>query len=390
MLFSKVNANFATVMSKRDKIYDALFAVLRAGLGLENLAAETLSLNEKEWNMLYEISYSHGVMAVCYDAVKEHWKEIGVPVDTFIRWTYMAEQEEKQHAKQRSVISKLDTIFGDAGLKFILLKGESVGRYYPDSKRRMCNDIDIYLGPSYEKSCEVLSSHGIEFKKDSPRHDHLFIDGILVENHRVLSEFRIRKTDKAIEKVLLAECNKVLSGSAGQNAAPKRFRAAVYPTVDFNTIFLPWHSSAHFMFENVSLKQIVDWAMFLMAEKENFNEGLYRSVNKYSSGKISNIITAICIKKMGIASELFPGAAVELALQEPELLVEKVFNYIMDIRNDKDIKGHFFRDRFKKATRIWKERWKFREVYNLSLTKLYSRKFIWFIYDRFAYKKNLK
>lgn len=373
-------------MSSKGQIYSTLFKLVKAGLDIEPLPAKALGLSETEWNILYEISYAHGVMAICFDALKESWKDLGVPLDTFIKWTYMAEHEEKLHAKQQTAISKLNQIFGDAGLNFMLLKGAGLGRYYPHPEHRMCNDVDIFLGDSYSKSCEVLRSAGIEFKKDSPRHDHLYIGDVMIENHRVLSEFRIRKSDTAIEKILLDECNKVL----GSGADGKSFYAAVLPTVDFNTLFLPWHSSAHFMFENISLKQILDWVMFLKAEKEHFNKDLYRKVNSYSSGKISNIISAICIKKIGIPQEFFPKVIVELALKEEDALVDKVFAYIMNISHNKDIKGKFFRDRYKKMTRIWRERWKFREVYNLSLASLYSRKFIWFVYDRFVYKKNLK
>lgn len=371
-------------MKKAQKIYEVLFRLIRAGLGLEQMDMKGFAgLSEKGWEMLWEVAFAHGVMGVCFDAIKDCWKEIGVPLDSFIRWTYMVEQEEIRHKKQIGVVKYLEKIFGDAGLKFLVLKGEGVGRYYPNPQRRMSNDVDIFLGDAYSKSCEVLRANGIEYKKDSPRHDHLYIDDIMVENHRVLSEFRIRKTDKEIEKLLLGECDKVLkdSGDGG---------AAVYPTVDFNTTFLPWHASAHFMFESVSLRQIIDWVMFLKAEREHFNEELYRKVNKYSSGKISNIISAICIKKMGIAPELFPQVVVELAMKEEDALVDKVFDYIMDISNNDDVEGKFFKDRWNKAVRMWRERWKFRDVYSLSLGALYWRKFVWFIYDRIVYKKNLK
>lgn len=360
--------------------------MLRVGLNLEkfsNTDFEDFShLSPNGWAELFNISTSHGISGFCYDALEPNWKELNVPKMLFIQWTISVENIAKQREHRLRVREKLFTILKGAGISSVEMKGEALAQYYPNPNRRVCSDIDIYLGDNYKKSLEVFDSNKILYKKDSPRHDHVFIENIIVENHLILSEFRIRKTDLKIEEILQEQARESLnSASEGEN---------VFPTDNFNAIFLPWHSSAHFMFENIPLRQIVDWAIFLIKRGDFIDEELYRKCSQYSSGRVADIITTIAIKQMGFDSKMFPDFIVKSSQSIDTKLTDRVYEYIISPNRIKESSSNFLDRRIRRAREIWENRWKYSKVYKISLVTLYYRKAVWFIYDLFRYKKPYK
>ena len=371
---------------EKESVYKLLFKLLRVGLGLEQFSpteVEVISQTSQQvWSRVFSISQMHGISALCYDAIKELWQELKVPKMLFIQWTFSTENIEKQYNKRISARTKLYEILENGGLRFLEMKGEALAQYYPNPTHRVCTDIDIYLGDNYNEGLKIFDLNKVVYKKDSPRHDHVFINGIIVENHLVLSEFRIRKSDVEIERILQEQARI----SLGSDTEP----GGVYPTDDFNAIFLPWHSSAHFMFENIPLKQIVDWAIFLMKRGRFIEETLYRKCAQYSSGRVADIITVIAIKQMGFDSKMFPDFIVKSSQSIDTKLTDRVYEYIISPNRIKESSSNFLDRRIRRAREIWENRWKYSKVYKISLVTLYYRKAVWFIYDLFRYKKPYK
>lgn len=330
-------------------------------------------MSDDEWKSVYMMARQQGVLAVCFDAIKGLPKAIGPSRSLFIQWALACESIEKRFERQKEALGVMEGWFGAAGLKFMLMKGFSVAKYFPVPEHRECGDIDIYMGKDYVRGNEVFRGNGCDVEEDYYRHAHLGVRGVMVENHCMVSDTRGRKDNVALEEWLIAEAERVMAGSDG---------VVVWPSVDFSAVFLNWHAEGHFMFEKIQLRHICDWALFLRNEGARMDVELFRSIKgRFTFGRLSDILTSIALDFLGLEEAELPAGLVEDARGVDLNLRDRVLADVLEAERT-DRSGGVWRQRVRVLSRVVRDSWKIREVFGMSAWRVVGRKVFWVFRER--------
>lgn len=359
-----------------EKSREILLKLVRLAMGWER---DFHLPGDVNWKEVLDISSEQGVSAIILDGYEVFLKNnpgvksfLSLPENKPLRGVAIGnhnnvEQTYQNHVSALSVLS--DTLAG-RGIPFLVLKGFSCARFYPIPNHRKCGDIDIYPGDRFEESNQALKVSGIDVDPHYYRHSVSEIEGVMIENHRILCDLRgPRRQTKALEKHLEQEARKSLQEGHIVRIQDEDIPGAFYPSADFNALFLPWHVSAHFEFERVTIRHLLDWALFLKNEGKDIDVAMFRKAKQdYTFGysKFADILTALAIKYLKMPVGDIPIPIVEDAFNTDERLVERVFNY-MFVGQPRERDSKIWKFRLNNIRRIWMERWKFKDLYGMNV-----------------------
>ena len=122
-------------------------------------------------------------------------------------------------------------------------------------------------------------------------------------------------------------------GSA--NAYVEVYGEKVYtPSPDLHALFLSRHALEHFASEDVTLRQLLDWAFFVKAHGKDVDWSWLLSVlEQYGMSPLFNLFNSICIEDLGFDETLFPKGEVDAQLKERVLneILSPEFNEIQPV-----------------------------------------------------------
>ena len=366
------------------KSRDILLKLIRMAMGW----TEDYHLpNDIVWGEVFYLAEEQGVVPIVLDGYEKYIKvpkDIQIQVspkdkELFLEAIGILQLSENNYHRQVDALKELGRILGDKGVPFILMKGLSCGQYYPNPKHRECGDIDIYPGKYFESSNDILKAAGIEVDPHYYRHTVSFVKDVMVENHRVLADLRgPSKQMREMEKHLEGEAEWSFYVGKTIVLGGEELNAGKFPTADFNALFLPWHVSAHFMFERVTIRHLLDWALFLVHEGDKINVEKFLAAKKrftYGYSKMTDILTNLSLRYLGIPKGVIPPEIIRDAESFDDQLADKVFEY-MFIGQPRERDENVWKFRWNNVKRIWQERWKYKEVYDTSALMFAMRK-VW-------------
>lgn len=319
-------------------------------------------LTHLQWKEVYHLAAEQGVMAMAFDSLADLPKEILPPRDILLSWGLTVDKVEKRHQRQSEVAQRLSNQLEQEKVSAVVMKGFSIGRYYPNPEHRECGDIDIYgRVDMYKKINEIIIKLGGSVEEDYYRHAHCLLKGVTIENHMVISDIRVKKDDLLLENTLKEEADRILKQGA---------YGLVYPSAGFNALFLSWHAASHFMFEKIQLRHIYDWKVFLENEAAEVDDNWYLNVKtKVSYGKFADILTSMAVRLYGVKVDSLPEVFKGGLEQINDRLVDRVISYIFE--SERNVKSKsVWKHRVNLAKRAIKDRWKFREIYGMSMWRM--------------------
>lgn len=277
---------------------------------------------------------------------------------------------EYGNLQQLEALIDLSEVLHNKRIPFLLMKGFACGRYYPNPLHRPCGDIDIYPGDRFIESNKALKAAGIDVDPYYYRHTASMIKGVMVENHRILGDLRgPHHQTRTFEAQLERETTKSIKEGKDVVIDGRTIQGAKYPSANFNALFLPWHVSAHFAFERVTLRHLLDWALFLVNEGKSIDVDLFREAKTkytYCYSKFADILTNLSIRYLKIPVTDVPVEIIEDAQEIDASLTDKVFDY-MFVGQPRERDDNVWKFRMNNVKRVWKERWKYKRIYNLNL-----------------------
>lgn len=332
-----------------------------------------------DWSEVLERSNEQGVAAIVLDGYEIYLKNnpqeksfLTIRENKHLRAEALGRLStiEKSYQSHLKALSVLSDCFSEEKIPFMILKGFSCAQYYPIPEHRGCGDIDIYPGDLFSDSNNALRRMGIEVDMHYYRHSVSRINDVSIENHRVLCDLRgpeqqTRELEHQLEKLAEDSINTGDSVSIGNQLFP----GIRFPSPSFNSLFLPWHVSAHFAFERVKVRHLLDWALFLIREGKNIDVSLFKEAkNKYTYGfsKFADILTNLSIRYLGIPLDGIPTEIIEDASRFDTILADRVFDYIF-IGQPRERDDNVWKFRFNNLRRIWQERWKYRAIYDMNV-----------------------
>lgn len=250
---------------------EVLLRLLRIALGNESDLSLPFFVN---WKEVIDLSINQGVAAVAVDGVQRIYDAIDSAqtapgsngyealesLDCLdmsaikYEWFGYTLRNESCCEHNRQTISNLAALYRKWGVKMMIMKGYGLSLLYPIPSHRLLGDIDVYLfklgGFADSVVCREL---GIRPKQNEEKHSVFDYNGITIENHASFVNTISHPCYQEVELFLESEA---------QNAS---FDGDVYyPSPTMNAIFLPAHCGGHFFRGEASLRQLCDWACFLM------------------------------------------------------------------------------------------------------------------------------
>lgn len=151
---------------------------------------------------------------------------------------------------------ELVSLFSDAGIPMVILKGSAAAVYYPDPLRRTMGDIDLLVPPeSFDTALALLTREAYRGEKaeDGCRHTALQRDGVTVELHRRFSSEGI-DVERYVQRGLSRPAEAELAGH----------RFSMLPPLE-NGLVLLAHVAQHLRNE-LGLRQMIDWMLYVHAQ----------------------------------------------------------------------------------------------------------------------------
>ncbi|MBQ5899801.1 MAG: nucleotidyltransferase family protein [Alistipes sp.] len=301
-------------------------------------------------------SIRQGISAIVWDNILQEIYDGKIPPEhqptkaQKIQWALAIENIIKQFNHRKQLSTEIADIWAKEGIKTYGLKGWALSTYYPKPELREFGDFDCYLGVDFERGNQVAIANGAKFNPHDYRHSHIYYKGLTIENHRYFLPVRGNARNKKLEQYLRAiiSCDKRIENSN-----------VYYPSPQFHSLFIILHMLQHFLYENITLRHMLDWAYFVNAERENID---WREFNikcdEAGATRFVEALNYICTKHMGLNID-------GTLLKADNRYADKILQDTLQQSSQKvsGIKG-IWRTRFMKVQNIVAQRWKFNEIYD--------------------------
>lgn len=328
-----------------------------------------------DWKEVFVLAQEQGVNAIALDGLEVLMRKNPEAMQTAEAKQILLESignllmTEFNNLKQLSALEKLSDILAKNNIPFMIMKGFACAKNYPNPKHRPCGDIDIYPGELFDESNQALRDAGIEVDPYYYRHSAAMINNIMVENHKVLGDLRgPKRQTRELEELLQREALKSIQNGEKAKVMDTDIPGAVFPSANFNALFLPWHVSAHFAFEKVTLRHLLDWTLFLVNDGKNIDVELFRNAKKrftYGYSKLADILTNLSLRYLRVPAGDIPIEIIKDASDMDNQLADRVFNY-MFVGQPRERDNNVWKFRWNNVKRIRKERWKYNDVFNMT------------------------
>lgn len=305
-------------------------------------------LSTQEWSELHSLSLREGVSAMILDAMIS--AEIDIPRQVKMKFILSTSKIENKYAEKVKTISWLENIYSENGIDMMILKGVGLAALYPVPNHRPCSDVDIWLfGKQVEADQILRQKYGIPINEGQHHHTVFHINGVMVENHYDFIEQHSRSSRRKMEEHLkrFSECESPIKTEIAGTS--------VYtPAPNLNALFLIIHAGSHFAAENISIRHLTDWAVFLKHYKERVDwEQLHQIGEQFGFKHFLECLNAMCIDFLGMPEKLASCRSLERNLIDRAL--DDVLEYKQKNIPKNFIKGWIFRIN-RRISNLWKQK----------------------------------
>ena len=236
------------------------FALLREALWHSQ---ETLpgDLSERQAGKLLRVAEEQTVVGLITDALFRNDVRIGQ--ENLFEAVGMYEQIKAENQRVNKELQGFAQMMNEAGVGYVVVKGQTVAALYPNALLRMPGDID-FLVYDYQTAQRLLQKEwGISLpdsfvEKEVP-FEH---NGVTYELHTQLITFRCSKHQRYWESMMQRPHQSVVlvDGKEVKTLSPNIYAVYVFAHLFF-----------HFIREGIGLRQMCDWAMILDRYKDDID-----------------------------------------------------------------------------------------------------------------------
>lgn len=333
---------------------EIFFELIQVALGVRTCLSH--SPTAEEWKSLYDMAKKQSVVGVCFagvqklvDSEKEDYCSMNEM--QYLTWMGMAAKIQQKWEQHEAFIGRLACFYEKHGIDTMLLKGYGLSLNYPEAKLRNPGDVDVYLFGDWKKADDAVRSElRVEVRNDSEHHTKFEIDGISVENHYDFVNTRIRRSSQKLEKVF-----KELAQDK-TNVIEVRGQKVFLPSDKLNAIFLLRHCAGHFASEGITMRNVLDWGLFVQSAKDLDWEWLWHLAKEYNMHRFLACLNAICIEEIGLDATKF-------VLQEYDSKLK--YRVLKEIMQGTDLVPNA--SAWERTKRWWQHRWKHEICYSDSM-----------------------
>ena len=339
--------------------------LLRIALG----NSDSFSLFEAgkvNWEEVVDQALSQGLDAIAFDGLQVIFDHSSREVISLLEaslgvkkyeWFGCTLQAEQDYYAYRNTLHELVSFYNTEGIPLLLLKGYGLSLNYPIPAHRPTGDIDIYLFGEWERADLAIASKK-KIKIDNTHHHHsvFTFKGRTIEDHYDFLNIYAHRSNRRIESILK---ERVEFDWTEYNLDGTTLRL---PGANFNALFLLRHNASHFASVDMSLRQVLDWLLFVKQYHNQVNwPWLYGILREENMIRFANTLSTIGVEYLGFDQSLFPE------IEEDNLLVQRVFNEILHPAYTEKEDGTIGKSLWVKPSRWWRNRWKHKLCYSDSL-----------------------
>ena len=292
-----VRRNAYLVRTRMNSTSD-FFILLKAGMWQK--AEGSLSLTP-DWEGIYTLANQQAVTGIVADGIVVMGLEQSVPQPIRDRFIADTSYITSTNLKTVAVQTRLCRMMEEAGICYVIIKGQEAARNYPNPLLRVSGDIDVLLPQNhYERAKELLLKIGTNPTDKSLAGEYsIYVDGILVELHNNIYAGINAQCVNGFE----ALARDVFSGR--KRAVPDAGSDVPFvPSDDFNAIYLLVHAIRHLGSFGISLRQILDWVMHLSARSGTINHAeLGRTIDALHLRNLYGLFAAFAREYLGASDE---------------------------------------------------------------------------------------
>lgn len=305
----------------------ALFELLKIGIGTSDGSFNFSSLSEEDWFAVMDESLAQAVGLICFDSVDKI--SVGLPQNVYDKWLknslgYIASAQK--HKKEEHGLTSL---LSANGISYVILKGSSSAAFYPDPEKRSNGDIDFIVKPEeLEKTKQLLCDNGYRLKPDlSDVHYELVLDGMNFELHKRIAGI----PDDAVGSVFQKTLSDIVDNAhIGKNGcfAPSEYHHGI-------VIFL--HTLHHMLSCGMGIRQLCDWACFVNATngRDFWEDKMVPLLKDTGTFVFACALTEVCVRYLGVVR---PQWCVDVTEDQCMSLMEEVYrsgNFGRKIENNR-------------------------------------------------------
>ena len=283
-----------------------------------------------------------------------------------LEWIGEVLQYEQRYAVYEKNIRDLATFYRKHGIRMMVLKGYGLSKNYPVPNHRPCGDLDIYLFGDQEKADKLIAEElGIKIDNTHHHHSVFQFQGETVENHYDFLNVHVRKSNNRMEVKLKeiananVNLNLDLDGSIDIVLTTKDSNDTniVFPSVEFNAIYLLRHCAAHFASTEMTVRQVLDWGFFMEKYHREIKRDEYIPyIKQEGMYRFYNLLGLFCMSHLGFDASIFHGLY-------SDGLFERFGNEILEPEFKDREDGRLLHSLSVKPRRWWHNRWKNRLCY---------------------------
>ena len=236
------------------------FDLLRSGLWGKTPEMGALEVSGSDWKKVYKLSMEQTVAGLITDGAALCPSGF-VPRDMSMRLMSLLVSVERRNAVVNTTLSRVVSLFDEAGISVILVKGQAVAQCYIHPQGRMPGDIDLIVQPEqYESAKTALASISEKFESEDSDKMHFgaFIGDLEVELHGTVHTSLGNKVNDVLD---YAQAELFRSGGCrAWECCGVQVRV---PSIDFDALFIFAHLLQHFYCGGLGLRQLCDWARVL-------------------------------------------------------------------------------------------------------------------------------
>lgn len=302
-------------------------------------------LPRKLWLQIITIAHKQCVPALVGEVILSLPKEALPERQLYLKLALIVEATKASNQHQRHCLHRLRASYEAEGLPFVLLKGQSLALYYPESDLRAVGDIDVYLyrPGDYERANAWAQRQGYPLIGMALYEQPYRMEDMIIENHLYITYFGRKKYDSYFSRIM----DEVIHHDAFERI---KIDGQTYLSLprELNAVYIFQHILHHFAYLGIAFRQVCDWIYYLQRHREQMDVELFgRYAQELDLMRPMQIFALMAVKYLGIEAKIFP-----FGLSQEDHLADVVLREIFD-------GGNFGFEAFrgKSFHNIWQRRW---------------------------------
>lgn len=266
--------------------YKLFFELIQVAIGRRDALSREPS--STEWSALYGLSVKQAVAGVCFCGVQRVAvdQRSCLPASLKLQWFALATQIKARNELLNHRCVEVQRMLTEEGMKSCILKGQGVAKLYKIRNEelgvrngvnlglyRQSGDIDVWVDKVRDDVIDfVLQNAPTREFAQKHIHFHVFED-VDVEMHWIPVKRNSPKFDRILGEYFSKVSCRQFTNRSGESC---------YPTIDFQLVHQLLHVYAHYVYEGVGIRQMMDLyfaqVAFLERMSQNMEEvlGLFR------------------------------------------------------------------------------------------------------------------